>query len=146
MKAVVGIVDCKKAVSDVICELLCSVVELTTFIEFDKLHAILGKLAHLAATVVIISMCRTPRLKASPAKIVAAFRALHMQAPVVLFNICLAVGATFSDQPGQVFAFGVLVHSLVVTTIVHPLRHVAATCRIMSLNISASEAGLPSAL
>lgn len=56
-----------------------------------------------------------------------------LQATFVLLDLGLAAGAAFGDEFGKMFALSLHTHPFIVTSIIHPLRHVAAARRIMGL-------------
>lgn len=56
-----------------------------------------------------------------------------LQAALILLDLGVAAGAALGDELGQVFALGLHRHPLVVAAVVHPLRHVTAAGRVVSL-------------
>lgn len=58
-----------------------------------------------------------------------------LQAAFVLLDLGLAAGAAFGDEFGKMFALSLHRHPFIVASIIHPLRHVAAACWVMSLKI-----------
>lgn len=58
-----------------------------------------------------------------------------LQAAFIFLNLCLAAWATLGDEFGQMLTLGLHAHSLIVTTIIHPLGHMTAASWIVSLVI-----------
>lgn len=56
-----------------------------------------------------------------------------LQAPLILLYLSLAVWAVLGNELSQMFALGFTCHSLIVSIIIHPPRHVAAAGRVMGL-------------
>lgn len=56
-----------------------------------------------------------------------------LQAALILLDLSVATGAAFGDELGQMFALSLHTHALVVAAVVHPLGHVTAAGRIVSL-------------
>lgn len=56
-----------------------------------------------------------------------------LQAPFIFLYLSLAVWAVLWNELSQMFALGFTCHSLIVSIIIHPPRHVAAAGRIMGL-------------
>lgn len=56
-----------------------------------------------------------------------------LQAALILLDLGVATGAAFGDELGQMFALSLHAHALVVAAIVHPLGHVTAAGRVVSL-------------
>lgn len=67
-----------------------------------------------------------------------------LQATFVLLDLGLAAGAAFGDEFGKMFALSLHTHPFIVTSIIHPLRHVATARRIMGLQGGVKEARLQS--
>lgn len=59
--------------------------------------------------------------------------AYSLQAPLVFLYLSLAVWAVLGNELSQMFALGFTCHSLIVSIIIHPPRHVAAAGRVMGL-------------
>lgn len=91
-------------------------------------------------------MSRLPWFEAAPAEAVVTFGTRHMQTTLIFLNRSLTAGTMFGDELGQVLALSFHSHPLVKPSIVHPLRHVTAAGRIMSLRKAAVKAGNPGAL
>lgn len=58
-----------------------------------------------------------------------------LQTAFILLDLGLAAGTAFGDEFGKVFALSLHRHPFIVTSIIHPLRHVAAARWVMSLRI-----------
>lgn len=56
-----------------------------------------------------------------------------LQAAFIFLNLCLAAWAALGDEFGQMLTLGLHAHSFIVATIIHPLGHVTAAGRIVSL-------------
>lgn len=107
-------------------------------------------------TVVVIFVSWFPGFEAAPAESMVTFGTGHaenraetlivfhlliltpvhgnvLQAALVLLDLSLAAWAAFGDQLGEVFALSLHAHPFIKPSVVHPLRHVAAAGRVMSL-------------
>lgn len=62
-----------------------------------------------------------------------------LQAAFIFLYLSLAAWAVLWNELSQMFALGFTCHSLIVPIIIHPLRHVAAACRIMGLKKTDSQ-------
>lgn len=87
-----------------------------------------------------------PWLQTSPAKSMITFGTRHMQATLVLLNLGLAAGASFGYKFGQMFTLCFHTHSLIIASVIHPLRHVTAAGWVMRLWEVTAETGRPAAL
>lgn len=109
--------------------------------------------------VVIIFVCRFPWFQTAPTETVVALGTGHtedtkhhhchvlwhhqfhhvlwhhnvLQTALVLLDLGLAARAAFGDQLGQMFALSLHAHPFIVSSIIHPLRHVAAAGRVVGL-------------
>lgn len=62
-----------------------------------------------------------------------------LQAAFIFLYLSLAAWAVLWNELSQMFALGLTCHSFIVPIIIHPLRHVAAACRIMGLKETESQ-------
>ncbi len=58
-----------------------------------------------------------------------------LQTAFVLLDLSLAARAAFGDQLGEVFALSLHTHPFIVSSIIHPLRHVAAAGWVVGLEV-----------
>jgi len=56
-----------------------------------------------------------------------------LQAAFVLLDLRLAAWAALGDQFGEVFALRLHAHPFIITSVIHPLGHVAAAGRVVGL-------------
>ena len=63
----------------------------------------------------------------------AAGVAYVLQTALVLLDLSLAAGAAFGDELGEVFALSLHTHPFIISSVVHPLRHVAAAGGVVRL-------------
>ena len=57
-----------------------------------------------------------------------------LQASLVLLDLGLTAGIALRDELGQMLTLGLHGHAIIVAAVVHPLGHVAAAGRVVSLH------------